>query len=352
MSQDKYDSRYNRLMNILFYAKELPTDLYTQMSMTHDNYRKAISILNQRGLIRKISKDGTIGHVLSLKAKQSSSCILEYMKYQDCVDEISDRHQDIKRRNRKRQFAYLYALFDRVGIAYETFDKPSISNKSICDNKVFFYTALDLKRMLGIEATTFIGSRLMGFFIGKRKIIPVYRVNLQFKTLGRHEALIPDLLMRYFTIPINTAVMICSDDEAAVDITDQIIHHESDDPRFGVNTAHYKYFYVFPSDDSFLSHFEDLYADHTAKEQRLIGQYGIDTSDKDRYGRYRYKLGTGFIENHPVWICAGNVNAVTLKSFVRSAVINKKESYIICNRRDAEALKALTECTPVTVIAI
>ena len=102
--------------------------------------------------------------------------------------------------------------------------------------------------MLGIEAATFIGSRLMGFFIGKRKIIPVYRVNRQFKTLGRHESLIPELLKRYYTIPINTAVKICSNDEAAVDITDQIIHHESDDPRFEVNTAHYKYFYAFPSD--------------------------------------------------------------------------------------------------------
>lgn len=352
MSQDKYDSRYDRLMNILYYAKELPTDLYTQMNLTHDNYRKAISILNQRGLIKKITKDGTIGHVLSLKAKQNTSYILEYMKYRDCVDDISDRHQDIKRRSRKRQFAYLYALFDRVGIPYETFDKPPISNKSIRDNKVCFYTALDLKRMLDIEATTFIGSRLMGFLIGKRKIISVYRVNRQFKTLGRHEALIPELLMRYFTGKINTAVMICSDDEAAVDITDQIIHHESDDPRFGVNTAHYKCFYVFPSDDSFLSHFEDLYADYTAKEQRLIEQYGIDTSDQDRYGRYRYKSGTGFLENHPVLVCAGNVNVVKLKYFVRHTVSNNKESCIICNRRDAETLKALTECTPVTVITV
>ena len=351
MSQDKYDSRYNRLMNILFYAKELPTDLYTQMNMTHDNYRKAISILNQRGLIRKITKDGTIGHVLSMQGKRSV-CTLDYIKYRDCVDEISDRHQDIKRRSRKRQFAYLYALFDRVGISYETFAKPPISNESICNNKVYFYTALDLKRMLDIEATTFIGSRLMGFFIGKRKIIPVYRVNRQFKTLGRHEALIPELMKRYFTIPLDTAVLICCDDEAEIDITNQLVNNTDDNPRFGVHTAPYQSFYVFPSNDSFLSHFEDLYADYTAKEQRLIKRYGIDTSDKDRYSRYRHKLGTGFLENHPVWLCAGNVNAVTLKYFIRNAVVNNRESYIICNRRDAEALKALTECTPVTVISI
>ena len=37
LSQDKYPTRYARLMNILFYSGELPSKLYTQMNMTYDN---------------------------------------------------------------------------------------------------------------------------------------------------------------------------------------------------------------------------------------------------------------------------------------------------------------------------
>ncbi len=347
-SDSKYLTRYERLFNILFYAKELPSDLYTQMNMSHDNYRKAISILNQRGLIKKISKDGAIGHILTEKGKNITRQ-LDYMKYKDCITDNTEKHLDILRRKRRRQFAYLYALFDRAGIPYESFAKPPITKVTISDNRIYFYTALDLKRMLGIEATVFMGSRLLGFFIGRGKIIPVYRTNQLLKTFGRPEALIPDLLKRHFTVQVDTAVLICESYEAVADISNQIIHNTTDE---GINTAHYKYFYIFPSDDGFLSHFSDLYTNHKNSEHHIIEQYHVSTSDKNSKGRHRTVHGTGFINGVPILICSGNINLVKAKKFIRDAELTNNICYIVCLERDKGTIEAITKIVQVKLIII
>ena len=352
LSKNKYESRYDRLMNILFYAKELPSDLHTQMNMSYDNFRKTISILRQRGLISKINKDGFFGYQLTLSGKKMPYEDPRYEKYRDCVEEEIDRHHSAKRRSRKRQFAYLYALFDRAGIIYETFIKPSIKDVKFDDHQVYFYTALDFKRMLGIESTTFIGSRLLGFLVGKGRIITVYRTNYELKTFGRQEALVPELLKRYFSVAVNTAILICEDDGAAMMITHQIIESNHKDAKGGVNTARYRYFYVLPSTDKFLSCYQDLFADHTEKQQRIIDRYHIDTSERDSRGGYRYITGTGYIGRNPVWVCAGVVNVVTLRAFLYNAEMKNIESYIFCNRRDVDYVEEFTQDTLIDVIAI
>ncbi len=349
-SLKKYKTRYARLMNILFYAKELPSDLYRQMNMSYDNFRKAVAILKHRGLISKIHKDRAIGYKLSRKAKRLTAQHPEYMKYRDQIDEAVDRHHCIKRRNRKRQFAYLYALFDRIGLSYETDKKPRIEDISTLDERVYFYTANDLKRMLGVESNTFKGSRLYGFLIGGGKIIPVYRTNKMIKTFGRHEGLVPLFLSQHFSVRPDTAILICDDDEAVIDITNQIIDNVGNDPKNGANTAQYDYFYLLPSDDSFLSRFNDLYDDHNAIERSLIERYNINTSDKDANGRYRFKIGTGFIKDSPILIYTGNV--VTLKVFILNAEHNDNWSYILCKKRDFAVLKEITKDRPIEVVAI
>lgn len=351
LGRNKYPSRFAELLQILFYSKELPSDLYTQMNITYDNFRKKISLLSQKQLIKKISKDRTVGYQLTLKGKKLTRQ-LNYMKYRDQLDDADDRHQNIQRRYRKHQFAYLYALFDRMGIIYETDKKPALSEATVSDSNVYFFTALDLKRMVGIEATAFKGSRLLGFLIGKGKIIPVYRTNQMLRTFGSHESLVPLLMNRCFTATVNTAILVCNDEDAVSDIINQIIENSSNDPKSGINTAQYKYFYVLPSDDTFYSHLEDLYVDHTETEQQIIERYGIDTSTTDPYGRYKYVVGTGYIDRHPVWICSGNVNAVTLKLFIRNAEIRETESYIFCKERDGKMLRAVTRDTPVKIIQI
>ena len=273
MSINKYKSRYERLLNILFYSKELPTDLYNQMNMTNINFKKTISILKQREIVRCMYANDTKGYILTTKGKQLT-LYHRYMKYRNCLD--SERRQyDLPHRQRKRQFAYLYALLDRAGIIYEDFLKPSIDEVIISDNNVFFYTALDFKRMLGIDATIFNGSKSLGFFIGRGKIVPVYRTNQLLRSFAISEAKVPEYMKKIFKIPVNEAVLICESDKAVADITNQLLQRSKIITSSRINMVKYKFFYIFPSDDSFLSYYNDLYTELSSTRQAIIEQYRI-----------------------------------------------------------------------------
>lgn len=349
LSQGKYSSRRDGLLNILFHASELPNDLYHETNLSYDNYRKIISDLLQRGLIKRVSQDGMAGYQLTLKGKRLTTSDLRYVKYQDCVEEESDRHYSAKRRKRKRAFAYLYALLDRAGVPYEIFAKPCIEDVDVNGNDIYFYTALEFKRMINIESTSFQGSKLFGFLIGRGRIISIYRTGYWMPVFGRHEELIPEYVRRYYPVSLTTAVMICSSDYSAANLFTEIIEGNRYDNK-SVNTAGYKNFYVLPENDSFLSHLADLYNDHTEAERRLIERYRINTSDKDAKGRTRFLFGTGFIDDDPVLICAGNVNAVKLKYFVLNAGRKSRLSYILCKCRDLSMLQKATEYYPVKVL--
>lgn len=338
LSQNKYKSRYDRILNILFFAKEIPSDLYQHMNMSSANFRKAISILKQRGWIKRISRDGAIGYILTNSGKRLTSYSLEYLKYSDCIEDDS-RQYDIKRRSRKRQFAYLYALLDRMGIPYQSYNKPDIV-EAFDRNKVYFYTALEYKRMLGIRSTAFKGSRVLGFFVGKGRIIPVYRTNHNMKTFSKEEALLPFFLQQFFSIAVSEAILICNDERSVINITKQIIANSGNDEK-SVNTAKYQRFYVFDSGDYFYNRFEDLYANHSELMQRLIAQNNIETTDRDDEGNYRLLIGTGFYRDNPVWICPGNIDAVTLRLFVINAIRNGKISFITCQDRDLEIMREI-----------
>ena len=348
LGEYKYMTRYDRLLHILFHANELPTDLYLHMNMSQDNYRKAISMMKKKGLIKRISENEMIGHVLTKKGKDLTRRV-EYMRYRSCLE---DSYQyDIIHRRRKRQFAYLYALFDRAGIPYENYAKPPLNQETVLYDDVYFYTALDVKRMLGIESTAFKGSRLFGFLIGKGRIVPVYRTNCLIRTFSSYEGLVPIFLQRFFGVWADTAILICGYDFFLYEITQAIIDNRLDDPKAGIHTAKYQNFYIFLSGDSFLSCIEDLYADHEEAEESIIERFRIDTSEKDAFGRCRLKMGTGFIDHAPVLVCAGNVNVVKLKRFVQDAELRNIRSYIICKKRDYELLQRITEDKPIEVIA-
>ena len=350
-SREKYDSRYDRLLNILYYSKEIPSDLYQHMNMSSANFRKTISILKQRGYIKRISKNSAIGYILTNSGKLLTSHP-HYIKYQGCL-ENDNRQYDIKHRTRKRQFAYLYALLDRMGIPYESDEKPDISETFDQSNhQVYFYTALDFKRMLGVRSTVFKGSRVLGFFAGRGKIIPVYRTNHEMKTFSKQEGLLPYFLYQYYSIPVSDAILICNDEKSVIDITKQIIANTRNDNKKGVNTAKYNAFYVFDSGDGFYSRLEDLYADHSDLMHRLIEQNDIETTDRDDEGRYRLLIGTGFYRDHPVWICPGNIDVVTLRRFVIHASRNDKRNFILCQDRDLKMVKEVAEGASLRVAPI
>ena len=351
LSQGKYTSKHAGLLGILFHAHELPNRLYTQMNLSYDYFRKLISDLLRLGLIKRVSEDGMAGYRLTVKAKKLVYTEIQYLKYRPCVEEGSDRHYSAKRRRRKRHFAYLFALFDRVGITYAVFAKPPIQEVDVNADKVYFYTALEYKRMIDIESTPFKGSKLLGFLIGRGKIISVYRTGFLMPTFGKHEVLIPEYVKRYFSAPLNTAIMICDSGSSVTHILHQIIEGKSYEKN-SVNTAGYKNFYVLPSDDSFISHLDDLYFDHTETERELIDRYRINTSDKDADGRIRFLFGTGFIDDDPILLCPGNVNAAKLKYFVLNAGQKSRLSYIFCRYRDLTVLQELTKDKPIKVITI
>lgn len=353
LSNLKYRSRQEQFLNLIFYAHELPSNLYVHMNITYDNFRQYMSILSRKGLIKKINNDGLTGYQLTLRGKKLTRTQPEFLKYQACVAKDVDRHTDRKSRDRRRQFACLYALFDRVGVIYEDHAKPRLTSATVFSDQVYFYTALDFKRIFDIEGTVFKGSRMYGILVGYGQIIPVYKTNCyKLKTFTRQESLIPLFMDRYFTVPVETAILICNGDDAAVEISKQINDNISNDSKLGINTARYKQFYVLSNNDCFTSYLEDLYTDYDTEEQRLIERYGIDTSETDSNGRYRLKTGTGFINEHPVLVCPGNINMVTLKLFIRNAKFIDIESYIICKRRDTENLEKIIGDAPVDIIEI
>lgn len=349
-SENKYKSRYDRILNILFYSKEIPSDLYLHMNMSYTNFRKTISILHKRGLIKRISKDGSAGYVLTTQGK-NMTIYPNYMKYLDCLEDVQYQY-DPAHRSRKFQFAYLYALLDRVGISYESFDKPPLNEVDVNGNMVYFYTALDLKRTLGMDATSFKGSRMLGFLVGLNKIVTIYRTNQDMKTFTNIEKLIPFFMLRFFSVQIDTAILICDDSQAAADISGKIIRNTRNDPKIGLNTADYRYFCVFPDDDNFISHLRDLYVDLTVEEENMIEMFDIDTSEEDCNGRYRFKFGTGFLKNCPVQVFAGNVNMDVLRRFLLNSKTYNLNSYIICKNRDRNELQAITSDYPITVIGM
>ena len=352
MSEDKYLTQYDRFLNLLFYSKEIPHDIYFRMNhMSCENYRKILSILRKRELIKSIRKDGIVSYTLTTKGK-SLTKQPRYKKYADCF-ENDKRQYDIKHRARKWQLAKLYALFDRMGIPYESFAKPSLDMGTVLGDEVYFYTSLDFKRKWRLEVTPFVGSRLLGFLIGNCRIIPVYRTNQMLMTFGSHEVLVPEFMKRYFSVPVDSAVLICEGKRAVGDITKQIIHNIPGASNGNINTAQYKEFYVFADDDSFLDHYTDLYDDLSVIEQRIISEYNIDTSETDYSGSYRYMPGTGYIGDVPVLVFPGNVNAVELKRFIHDVRLRGYiKSLIFCRQRDVECVEAVTSGTSIITVGV
>lgn len=346
-SQDnKYLSRTDCLLNILFCAGEIPNKLYLHMNISYDCFRQNISRLLRRGLIQRISADSAAGYILTLKGKKLTR-ELHYMKYRVYVEEETDRHYSIKRRRRKRQQACLFALMDRAGIAYELFSKPSFED-AVHGDTVYYYEAIEFKRLIGYESTAFQGSKLLGFFAGRNKIIPIYKTNMVVSSLGKHERLVPEALKRYFSATVDTAVLLCEDVGGALtQIVDGYNYYNE-----RINTAGYQFFYVLSTGDVFLSQFYDLYKDDTSTESEIIERYHIDTSEKDSRGRYRYIIGTGFIDDSPAWICTGNVNTVKLRPFIRNAELNDQQSFLFCKQRDAEILESIIGDAPIDIIII
>lgn len=352
-SNKKYKNRYQRLMNILFHVGELPSGLWTKMNMSYANYAQAVFILRKRNMIQTINKDGLVGYRLSLQAKRSVN-EPDYEQYKDCVDDVSDRHLDKARRRRRRSYAFLYALLDRAGIPYETFRKPKVIDRNVIfGNDVYFYTALDIKRNMGAESTAITGSIMHGLLVGKGRIIPVYKVYHSLNTkFSKHEAVVPYILESHFRVSASAAILICPFDSAAVIISSLIIDNVTNAPKDGLNTGHYKEFYTVQDDDRFLGQLYDLYRGHTESEQEIIEQYDIDTADKDWNGRYRYKAGTGFIDDTPALVCAGNVDLIKLKRFVRNAIVTDTDSCIFCKQRDLRIVSEIVKDAPIDVIEI
>ena len=349
----KYKNRYQRLMNILFHAGELPSGLWHDMNMSYANFGQAIFILRKKEMIKTINKNGLVGYRLTLKAKRSVN-EPDYEQYKDCVDDVSDRHLDTARRIRRRSYAYLYTLLDRAGIPYEAFRKPkTIDQNVIFGNNIYFYSALDIKRNIGIESAAITGSIMHGLLVGKGRIIPVYKVYQSlYRKFSKHEAVVPYLLERHFRVSASAAILLCPFDSAAVIISSLIIDNVTNAPKDGLNTGHYKEFYTVQDDDRFLGQLYDLYRDHTESEQEIIEQYDIDTEDKDCNGRYRYKAGTGFIDDTPALVCAGNVDLIKLKRFVRNAIVTDTDSCIFCKQRDLRIVSEIVKDAPIEVIEI
>jgi predicted transcriptional regulator len=354
-SKDKYTSKTDRLLNILFYSDELPNDLYTQMNLSHDYYRYLIHTLISSNLIKKIYNDDRIGYILTSNGWKLTRQV-NYLKYRDCLNDGRDKHHNKgKYRNRKRQFAYLYALFDRAGIPYESFAKPNLDDKTVYNSQnIYFYSALEFKRLLDIESTVFRGSRVLGFLIGKGKIIPVYRTNQLLKSFNSHEKMVPYSINRYFSVEVDTAILICNDNEAAKNIANQIVQKESASDIYDIGTIYYKNFNVLTSSDDFMSHLDDLYIDHRKTEEALINQYNVNTSKRNERGNLRYLFGTGFIDNiYPILICPGNINVAKAKHFIIHSERKKGiSSYIVCKERDLELVQSITQGYPIKIMII
>ena len=347
-STSKYQTRYDRLLNILFHSREIPTDLYEQMNMSFANYKQTIYKLKQKKLIRKIERDRTIGYILTTQGKELTN-EEKYKQYKGCV-EGDERKYDIKHRSRKRQFARLYALLDRMGIPYEVFAKPKLTRDTVLEDRLYFYTALDIKEMAEESSAKIIGSRAHGFLVGKGRVIAIYSVNRNLNSFSEIEGVLPELLRKHFPVTITTAIMICDDEAARIEISKKIMENGSNSPKVGLNTAKYKQFYVLTAGDEFEEELLDVYDKEKEKyKQELIREYNIQTEpDKE----HRQIIGTGVIDGSQVYIATSNIDIVAIRKFTRFVRLNRLEAYVYCQTRDREYVRAITEGANIQTVAI
>ena len=78
----KYHLRYEQLIQYLFLAGEVPTNLYEYMGISNNNYRKLFFKLRSSNIIRTVRSGSLCGYTLTANGKERLS---KNKNYQVCM---------------------------------------------------------------------------------------------------------------------------------------------------------------------------------------------------------------------------------------------------------------------------
>lgn len=338
---NKYKFRKEQILHLIILSGEIPSTLYNDLFISRSNFSSVISRLSNEGFVKSIKGNSLTGYVLTSDFKNR---IIQSEKYKEYRNEITNSSTDIQKRRRMRTFAAAYAMFDYLGIVYENFRKPQITNDMLNEKKseMAFYTAKEFKQTQPVNGITIIGSKSYGLMIGHKCVIPLYITRYDMQTYTSVEFKFIRLVEAYFKAPCNAAILLSDNENSIISISKSIINNEVKGKDI-TDYGYYNNLYLIKKDKHTKLQFWLLYNSQSI-EDKLKKQFCIESKET-------YMVNDGYIENKPVLFML-NYDVARLKAFLIYVGMHSIDSYIICFDYMFNALKTVSEHRPVSFIKI
>lgn len=317
----KYKYRYEQILNILAASGEVPTNLYKYIDISNDTYRRLLSDLRKKGLIRTVTLNHLTGYILTLEGKQ-------YLRGKKNLplnfEDIRTKASDTVMRRRRHLLSAIYATFDKLNVLYETTRKPNRNTHKITDKGIVFYTSKEYKKELAETGDTFKGSRTHGLLVGGDFVYPIYVTNEKLPVFNKSEFNLVSQINTNYSQNENTnkAVLFCQDTTAAGDILREMFDFQATGQ--GVNilqSSIYKDVHIIPLDENLYVSFWSVY-NSKKLQNALIKQMRIDTKET-------YYQCDGKIDGESV-IFLFNLSVGKLKAFLSINERRNERAHIIC----------------------
>ena len=317
----KYKYRKEQILNIVALSGEIPTDLYKQLNMTKDNFKKICSNLKKEGLIKSVITRNVHGYVLQLKGKQ-------YLRKQSRIElyfqDIQTQTINIQQRKRNHQLARIFVILDLLDIPYEPSKKPSREMFNYKSSDVVFYTAQEYKQEQEERSKGFQGSRFKGLLIGCQKILPVYLANQHLINFHRTEiSLINQIGKDYLQGgKIESAVIFCSDKLSAANIFSEINNYEDGKGTVDItSSSYYDEIVVVPLDENLSLAFQSIYKEERIKEF-IKHKYQIKPGSSE-------SIYDGILKGSEVLI-AVNIEVIRISRYLSDKADKNETAYVFC----------------------
>lgn len=318
----KYHFRYEQLIQYLFLAGEVPTNLYEFMGISNSNYRKLFSKLRSSNIIRTVRSGGLCGYTLTANGKERLSKNKNYARYTGYTEATTS---DANKRRRMQNYAAAYSVFDYAGVVYEPYIIPDINEIITNSSTIYFHSSKDFKREEDKSGTNFKGGRSYGFLAGKNEIYPIYIAHKSLPEFSNREFKYINHLRIKYTHGggIRQGLLFCKDILAVKQIAKEYMSFETEQRgRSLTESGYFDDIYLLPMTEHFVLQLWSLYnADKIRND--VIGRYNIEPKTS-------YIVNDGFInETEPVLFLI-NFAAARLKLFLSANKGSNVKGHIVC----------------------
>lgn len=320
MIYGKYRYKTEQIMHYLILSGELPSDIYKVLNISEGYFKQVILRLKNDGLISVIRKQGLTGYVLTAKGKEKYALNDKYSRY------IRTNRYDIGKRKRCHNYAYIYALFDKLSIPYEWYNKPPIENAlGTVQSQLLFYSTSEYKQHIGNAADKIKGSKAYGFFIFNRTVMPLYKARYELPVFNSVESSLK-VFIGTKDNPNDKAVLMCENQNAMLKISRQLVFLEDEGKGYDLidPITGYKGLIMFSQDKSRLCLWL-LMNDKKAKKAALLLQGANKAIQNDT----KNAICDCYI-NHTPTIVVLNFDLWKIKAFLNFLKFSGNAGIIIC----------------------